>query len=454
MELSSRSVDTETETLELTPTSMFRSLTASLGDLTRSATTGKARTVKAFDAQILGEKFYKHSHPALGKRLKKTLNEHVMEAPERHGEDLKHSFIKYPVIKQFITEIPTRKKGYQITQLNMHDSYEKFQAFIAALLEGQPPTAPLYTTLKAMFLDAGFDIKEATDGEQAYRLVYVGLAQRKAQSEPSLLEAIKLKVSKVYSSTEHLHKSKVIKSIDKANQERLHLKMKTLLLRDVVNFHGKYVTWCKMPPIEHIDFSTLTDRKPKQEDTLAFLENLQANLEKENRAIEHEFTRLYNSLPSTFEQKNQFRLMTLPDNMSVTKVCNDMEVMMSLTPGWRDVLRNTRVLYRRAYVDESAKNTTRFNELREFKRLFEEMKHIVTWEDIDKAVWAQNLMVEWLRSNTPDALCTVGPFKCSSGLRKAWKGQLAAWDISWKPRITGAHATAVTPSCFQRFSCR
>ncbi|WP_345197241.1 hypothetical protein [Kistimonas scapharcae] len=379
-----------------------------------------------------------------------------MEAPERHGEDLKHSFIKYPVIKQFLTEIPTGKKGYQVDQLNMHDSYEQFQAFIAALLKGKPPTAPLYTTLKAMLLDAGFDIKQATDGEQAYRLVYVGLAQRKAQSELSLLEAIKLKVSNIYSSTEHLHKSEVIKSIDKANQERLHLIKKTLLLRDVVNFHNQYVTWCEMPPIEPIVFSTLTDRKPKQEDTVASLENLQANLEKENRAIEHEFTQLYNSLPSTstLEQKNQFRLMTLPDNMSVTTVCNDMEVVMSLTPGWRDVLRNTRVLYRRAYVDESTKNTTRFNELRELKRLFEEMKHIVTWEDIDKAVWAQNLMVQWLVKNMPVPLCQMGPFKCSSGNRKAWKRAFTRWDISWKPRITGVQSMEVTPSCFQRFIYR
>ena len=431
---------------------MFRRFTASLGDLTHSGTTSKTRAVKEFDAQKHGIIAYRISRTVLGKRLTKTLNEYVKESPERHGEYLKHGFIQHTVIKQFFPEMPTRKKCFQIAEINMHVSYEKFQAFITALLGGLPQTAPLYKALKDTLLNAGFDIQQETNGYLTYRLVYVGLAQKPSKSAPSLLEAIKSKVSGLYSSTEQLHKSEVIKGINKTNQERLHLTRKTLLLRKVIQFHKDYVTWCDIPAIEYIDFSKLTDRRPKQEDNLEVLLKLQSDVENENRAIKHEFTLLFNSLPSTDDPENPWRLMALPVDMSVTRVCREIETVLLHTPeGWRDAIRNTRGLYRQAYEDESVQNADRLRELRELNRLFVDIRGIVSWEDMDQAVWAQNLMVEWLRKNTPAALCKTGPIKSSSGLRKAWKGQLAAWDISWKPRITGANATAVTPTCFQGF---
>ncbi len=448
----SRSVETLTETLEAQSISSMRKLTASLGNLTGSGTEGKTRTVKLPDAERFGKTAYKYEKKAIGNRLTQALNDYLAEAPEQHGEYLRNGFLRISPIRQFLAGNPKKREGYHIDKVKMPDSYEKFQEVITLFLNGLTQTDSLYMAFNNVFKETNFDIQRVTDGDFDYQINYVGLTSRTSHSESSLLERAKSVFSKAFTTAEPPHKSHVIKQINKANERSQHLINQTKLLRQFVKIHGNYIESWRSPVIEPVNFETLTTATPKDEDTLEALQKMQADIEKENGAIQREFIVLFNSLHDT---DNNAQLMTLPEEMPLATICQEMESVLKLTPGWRDSIRRSWVFCRQGYADEHNRKAILADELGTLIQLFQEPKDSALWgENIDKAAWSQHFMVLWLRRNLPDALCKIGRIKCSSTLRKAWKGKLNEWEISWKPRVTGAHTTAVTPTCFQGFSRR
>ena len=413
-------------------------LSDSVMSLTKTAKKEKERTVKKQENEKL---LYKYKKEEFGQRIINALNSYLDDPDKSHG-DLLRGYLAEDALKGFFVIGQDKNDKDRVKTVYMPAEFEDFDEKIAVLLEGHSTAGSLLKGFQEKFKNSGFFIEmvgSGLRGEYKYRLIYKEPTESQSDlptpkggaEKGTLLDMLKKQ-------EQERELQQICNKVNTAYKNRRDLTRQVERLRQLVDVHGDCIKWWSCPQIDSVDLGTLTDIKPDKHMSMPALEKLQADVENENNNIQGEIDALWKSLPSAGSDR---QLITIPEvndgSTSLITICEGMNTLLT------HPLRRTaaefvkgQCLFRRAYRDEQAKNTQMAEKLMELKELFQAIKNERIWRNFEQLPWSQNLMAEWLQQNVPTELYKLGRIKCSSLLRKAWKGKLTEWNIprGYNPR--------------------